>query len=190
LLPGVNRKAERWKVCGVVCLILLSLSIAVNVTQGKRLLELAREADSSRPASKLTTASDFSANDLNGVKVLFSFGTKAPRPRVLYIFSPECSWCERNSDAVNSLASQIRDNYEMVGVSVLSVGLKKFVRDRRVNFPVYEGISTAAIEAYRLQTTPETFVISPDGRILADWKGAYIGLTKVRVERFFRIVLP
>ena len=54
-----------------------------------------------------------------------------------------------------------------------------------MNFPVYDDLTPAAIATYHLGSTPETIVVSPAGRVLKSWSGAFVGDTKNSVERFF-----
>ena len=59
-----------------------------------------------------------------------------------------------------------------------------------MDFPVYSGLSPSAMDSYRLGTTPETIVVSPNGAVLGTWDGAYTAGTKAALERFFAISLP
>jgi hypothetical protein len=42
----------------------------------------------------------------------------------------------------------------------------------------------------RLGVTPETIIVAPSGSVLGDWIGAYTGIQKAFVERFFAVRLP
>ena len=59
-----------------------------------------------------------------------------------------------------------------------------------LSFPVYSSPTAQTMSAYRFSTTPETLVISQSGSVLADWRGAYVGDTKLLIERYFHIELP
>lgn len=127
--------------------------------------------------------------DLSGNRTQLLYeGTR--QATVLYVFRPECYWCERNSLAVNSLAQQTSRNYRVIGLSLSDEGLADFVESHNITFPVYSDPATAVIEGLQLRATPETIVISPAGRVVASWSGAYMGGAKAELEKFFAIVLP
>jgi hypothetical protein len=43
---------------------------------------------------------------------------------------------------------------------------------------------------YRLGGTPQTIVISTDGKVLQNWVGAYADKQQMEVEKFFGLTLP
>lgn len=51
-------------------------------------------------------------------------------------------------------------------------------------------IPPSSISDLKLGTTPETIVVSRDGLVLRDWRGAYTGATKQQMEEFFSMGLP
>jgi hypothetical protein len=46
------------------------------------------------------------------------------------------------------------------------------------------------VKNYKLGSTPQTIVISPEAKVLQDWIGAYVGDQKSQVEAFFHVSLP
>jgi len=61
----------------------------------------------------------------------------------------------------------------------------------RVNsFVPAEMIPTLGIAAYRLGGTPATIVVSPEGKLLREWKGAYMGDAKHQIEEYFDVSFP
>ena len=52
------------------------------------------------------------------------------------------------------------------------------------------GLSPETLKTYKLGSTPQTIVISPEGKVLQDWVGAYVGDQKSQVEAFFQVTLP
>lgn len=170
---------------------LLVLSIALNALQGKRLVELRQSAADANPDLQVGAhAADLHVKDLSGRDMTLSLGARAPKPKVLYVFSPSCGWCRRDVTAVNSLVRQISTKYDFVGLSLSTQGLREFTPKYHDAFPVYGDISAETASAYRLTSTPETIVVSPEGTILALWRGAYTGATKSQVEEFFSAKLP
>jgi len=91
---------------------------------------------------------------------------------------------------VAALSAQASQRYELVGLSVSDEGLPEYVREQRWTFPVYSKPSPEAIAYFRLQSTPQTIVISPEGRILESWTGAYANATLSEVQRALKVQLP
>lgn len=62
--------------------------------------------------------------------------------------------------------------------------------DSPFTFPVYNDLSPHSTSSYKLGGTPQTLVISSEGRILKSWFGAYSGPVAQEVEEYFSIRLP
>jgi hypothetical protein len=77
--------------------------------------------------------------------------------------------------------------YRFVGLSLSDTGLTEYVTKNELEFPIYAGLSPETIKSYKLGGTPQTIVISPEGKVLQDWAGAY-GQIHVK-ERFNLIFL-
>jgi hypothetical protein len=52
------------------------------------------------------------------------------------------------------------------------------------------GLSREVRDRMMLGSTPQTMVIGTDGRIIANWVGAYTGDTLIAVENFFLLQMP
>ena len=128
---------------------------------------------------------DIEAVDFSGKRALVSYGAMG-QLTVIYVFRPGCPWCERNEKAINFLNTQVSKRYKLIGLSLSDDGLTEFLKAHPVSFPVYHNLSPSAVAALHLGTTPETIVVSPTGRILASWNGAYLGATKVVSKGFFQ----
>jgi peroxiredoxin len=68
--------------------------------------------------------------------------------------------------------------------------LKEYVEEHQLKFPVYSGLKGETIQALGLGGTPQTIIVSPDGRVLKVWKGAYADNLRPEVEAYFGIQLP
>jgi hypothetical protein len=68
--------------------------------------------------------------------------------------------------------------------------LTEYVAKNELKFPIYARLSPETLKTYKLGGTPQTIVVSPDGRVLKDWVGAYAGDQKSQVEAFFHVSLP
>lgn len=112
------------------------------------------------------------------------------RPTVLYIFAPPCTWCARNMDNFKTLLDKEKDQYRFIGLSLSEERLQEYVAKNDLELPIYSGLSAATKAAYKLSGTPQTIVVSPEGKVLQNWMGAYVGDQKTQVEAFFHVALP
>jgi hypothetical protein len=78
----------------------------------------------------------------------------------------------------------------IIGLSLSEEALADYVAKNELKLSVYSGLSTETKEAYKLSGTPQTIVVSPEGRVLQNWMGAYVGNQKSEVEAFFHVSLP
>jgi hypothetical protein len=109
-------------------------------------------------------------------------------PTILYFFSSRCGWCERNWNSVAALEVATRGGYRFAAVTTEDGERRD--RARGLPVPTYWSLSERDRAAYKLSSTPHTLVVSPDGRVLASWAGAYTGATREKVERYFEMQLP
>jgi len=112
------------------------------------------------------------------------------QPTVLYIFTPPCVWCARNMDNFKTLLDNESGRYRFIGLSLSETTLPEYVAKNDLRLAVYSGLSPETLKTYKLWSTPQTIVISPEGRVLEDWAGAYTGEQKSQVEAFFHVSLP
>jgi len=170
----------------------LLVSVATNVLLAHRLRSLMSER-SSRLAERVLKIGAFvppiSAKRLDGGMEVISYGG-TNRPTVLYIFTPTCPWCARNVDSFKELVAKKSAEYRFIGLSLSPEGLPEYVATRGLTIPVYGGMSIDTLNTYKLGSTPQTIVVSPEGRVLEDWVGAYMGSQESKVEAFFHVTLP
>jgi peroxiredoxin len=112
------------------------------------------------------------------------------QPTVFYIFTPQCLWCTRNLDNLKMLLSQKQGSYRFVGISLTDKDVKDYVVKNRLDIPIYMNPSEEAQREYKLGTTPQTIVVSPDGKVLQNWVGAYTGEQQTQIEKYFGVKLP
>lgn len=172
-----------------VLLTALGVSITINVLQARYIGHFIDRSEQTALKGALaigTKVPPLDVLDLSGKRSRLVYSDTS-KPTILYIFRPSCIWCQRNAGALTELAEHASDQYRIVGISLTKEGLAEFVQSHAMNFPVYSGLTPALIAAYRLGTTPETIVISPNGNVRERWNGAYMGGTKTAVERFFAL---
>jgi peroxiredoxin len=116
--------------------------------------------------------------------------TDTAKPTVLYVFLTTCPWCMKNLENIRTLSAQKGDAFRFVGISLDTDGLDAYITDNKLNFPVYTDPDKQATTAYGLGAVPQTIVISPDGKVLQEWRGAYDRNLRKEVEDFFQLQLP
>ena len=67
------------------------------------------------------------------------------------------------------------------------VGLTDFVSKNKLSFRAYKGVDAGTARKIGLGATPQTLVISPQGRVLKSWRGAYTGTVQEEVEAYFKV---
>jgi len=172
--------------------LLLVTSIIVNVCLATRVRSLLSQDPG--PAGKQalkagTLVPPLTVNRLDGKSAVINYSS-ADEPTVLYVFRPGCSWCARNLPNLAELIEKAGSSYRFVGLSLTTDGLERYVADNHLEFPIYSNLSAEARRVYGLGGTPQTIVISPEGRVMKNWLGAYVGGQKSQVEGFFRVSLP
>lgn len=112
------------------------------------------------------------------------------KPTVLYVLNPACHWCARNMKNIAVLAHSQAAAYGFLGISLDSPTLEGYLRSNDIEFPVYSIDSYDRLSALKLGGTPETIVLSRDGKVLRDWPGAYTDNRLKEVQAYFHVTLP
>lgn len=176
----------------VALMVMLVVSVALNVMLALKIRELTSMQSALRAEHGLevgTAVPPITARRLDGQSETITYADSA-RPTVLYVFTPQCIWCARNLDNLKTLVDQKGKDYRFIGISLSREGLEKYVADYQLTFPIYTDIPKEAGEAYKMGGTPQTVVISSQGKVLQSWAGAYAGDQKSQVEKYFNITLP
>ncbi len=175
-------------------LVLLAISLLGNVVLGVAVLRLtdaasgasARAATSQPPVG--STVPPLDVQRLTGERESISFFTDS-RPTVVYIFKPSCAWCARNLENVRAVIATATSSHRVIAVS-LDPDVAEYAERIRLGIPVYVRPSPSIFEPYHLGPTPQTLVVSREGKVLKSWVGAYAGRTREEVETYFKIRLP
>lgn len=120
---------------------------------------------------------------------MLSFSEVA-EPTVLYVFTPQCHWCSENLDNIRVLAKETRGKYKLIGLSLNNEGLEDYLQKTKLDFPVYRDIPSNVKSAYKFGGTPQTIVISPEGKVIKNWVGVYTDDVASEVEGYFKLSLP
>jgi hypothetical protein len=177
-------------------LTLLGVSLIANVVLGLVLLRLA-----GRPSPGVATQPERASAPAVGDRLpsLEALGKDSGRevltfepggrPTVLYVFAPTCRWCARNVENAKAVFTSAATTHRIVALS-LAQEAGAAGSDLPPHVRVLVQPSPAAYGPYHLGSTPATLVISPEGRVLKAWLGAYTGDIAKEVESYFSLRLP
>lgn len=172
--------------------VALVVSVVLNVLLAHRVRSLtyARSASLAEYQLKVgTVVPPIAAKRLGGQQEVISY-QGLHESTVLYIFTPPCSWCARNVDNLKTLLEKEGGHFRFIGLSLSEKTLAEYVAKNNLKFPIYSGLSPETLRTYKLGSTPQTIVISPESRVVENWLGAYAGNQKSEVEAFFHVNLP
>jgi hypothetical protein len=130
----------------------------------------------------------FDGKTLDGSPVAVNY----KRATVLYVLTPECRWCIKNAANINAVARAVESDFDIVGISLAPASrvLSAHVLASKYQFPILTELPAAALLALKIGGTPQTVVVSSEGKVVRSWFGAFAGRTADDVEAFFRIRLP
>jgi len=176
----------------ILTISLLVVSVALNVALSRRNKALSAALFSVKAEQSLpigSTLPPIEAFDLAHNLQVLKYDP-ATSPTVFYVFTPQCGWCAKNASNLRTLSERIKGRYRLIGLSLSSVGLDEYVAQQGMDFPVYTNLSPQSIAAYHLGGTPTTIVVSAEGKLLREWKGAYMGSSKREIEEYFGVSVP
>lgn len=174
--------------------LILSVSVGFNVylaqeIKNQRNIWNLLEADKAEHEITLgKRVSTLSAQDHTGQSI--SISHDPVKPTVLYVYSPDCVWCERNVQNIVQLYDIAKNEYNFVGLSIAKSDSEFVDEQNEFSFPVFFNPSDRSRLEYNIRSTPSTYVISPEGKIIKFWSGAYSDKLRPDVEKFFSVRLP
>jgi hypothetical protein len=183
--------------------LLLPVSLVLNVYLGWELHLVGRHlfghrsAVALRPRARPTLGigskvPPLTGKHVDGTAAKIEYGASS-NPTLLYVLSPRCVWCKRNQPNFQALLKEAGGKFRVVCVSLLNEGMDDYVAENGLTAPGMEVLSDVPPplqQIYGFSGTPETLVVSPDGRVMARWSGAFQGPSKAEAEKFFRVKLP
>jgi len=184
--PAHSRGADRF------LLLLLLASLSLNVYLGWKVKQTPTASSVPPITARISPGlkvDPVTAVGLDGKQLTIAFDT-TDKPTVFYVVSPSCIWCERNKANIGTLTATKGNDFRFIGLSLAESGLKEYVDRHHLNFPMYTRLTSGTISSLGLGGTPQTIVISPDGRVLKNWIGAYTEQLQPEVESYFGIQLP
>ncbi len=171
--------------------VLLLISVILNIFLARKVsrstaMEMARSESLLRVG---TAVPAIEGRSVDGAKKALDYH-EVQIPTILYVFSPQCGWCEKNLDNLKALVGSSGSRYRVVGISLSHQDLKEYVEEKALALPVYTDIADPIRTAYRLGATPTTIVVSPEGKVLKVWSGVYSDRNRQEIEAYLDIHLP
>jgi peroxiredoxin len=176
----------------VPLIALLGCSLTLNIIQARRItvlegaIAVLKSEGTLKPGSAVPP---ISAYDLTGELQTIPVA-QTSKPTVLYVFTPQCAWCSRNLSNIRALYDAVSEQYAIVGISLSDRNLAAYLAASGFRFSVYATPLPAVIKVYRLGSTPRTIVVSPEGKVVKSWIGAYDRMLGKEIEEFFNVRLP
>lgn len=186
---GPQNSPVRRKRADGLLLVLLVASLSLNVYLGWRVRRAPSPPPSVAKLSPGAKVNPVAATGMDGRQMTISYND-TDKPTVFYVITPSCIWCERNRQNIDELTKAKGKDFRFVGLSLSAEHLKEYVERHHLNFPVYTGLKSDAIQSLGIAGTPQTIVISPEGLVLKNWSGAYREETQREIEDYFQVRLP
>lgn len=170
----------------IVVSVILNVLLAQEVKSLKKTLSILKAENTLQIGEEVPP---ILARGVDGSAISIKYAD-SPKPTVLYVFSPTCVWCERNLENLLSLVTAKRADYNFVGLSLTDKDIVRYVIQKHLNLPVGTSLSSETIKAYKLGGTPQTIVVSPEGKVMKSWVGGYGAEIATEIEQFFQVNLP
>jgi hypothetical protein len=193
--PTLHKSSDSGRVARstyLVLSLLLTVSVGLNVLLADRVRQLSLVTIGQAQQAQVQVGvfvPPIAAKGLDGHSEKVVYGD-SDRPTILYIFTPQCGWCTRNMDNLKALLKAKGQENRFIGLSLSPVGLADYLRIHELTIPVLTELSSETVSAYKLGGTPQTLVISPEGRVLQNWHGAWTKKQQSDIEAFFHVTLP
>jgi hypothetical protein len=194
MLPRViQRTLSAFRGADLLVLALLALSLALNVyfirSHSAEILTKGATGLVGIPVGSKVPPLVAKALDGQPREIRFD---ETSHPTVLYIFSPSCGWCKRNSANIKLIASQRSASFRFLGfaLSGTDVEVSDYLARYPLGFDVLLSPSSKTREAFHFGVTPDTWAIDRNGGVLKHWQGAFSRTDTKDVETFFGVSLP
>lgn len=105
---------------------------------------------------------------------------------IVYAFSPLSPKSEANQKRVEELARSLPRGWVLLAVSLETEGVSAFVERLHVKVPVLTQVPKAALTAYRVTSTPRTYVLGKDWKLLEILDGPFEGKVAEKLAARFK----
>lgn len=119
------------------------------------------------------------------VEVELRFPT-VKKPILLYSVSSSCKWCASNAGMAKALEAAIQADYQFITLCV--DGNVEGCREKTGEGPLYVP-TPETVAVLKLQTVPQTILLSAEGKVERVWTGVFQNATKKELEKYFGVPL-
>ena len=169
--------------------VFLNVFLALEIKSLKSTLNLIGNETREHQIILGRMVSSLDVQNLKGENIKIDY-KEISKPTIIYVFSPDCIWCERNLQNAKYLYEKTQNQYQFIGLSLQKDSAYKYSEEKDISFPVYYNPSDSNRVEYNFRSTPSTYVISPEGKVVGFWSGAYGNEMLKDVEDFFGLKLP
>lgn len=127
--------------------------------------------------------------DMSGDRSSLDF-SRPLKGTLLYYFSPNCAWCDRNGANFRALVAKLESSYQIIAYTDDLNGLPRYIKRFPPSVRTVTDDDQDLRRTLKLGGTPETILLGRDGVVAKNWTGAYTGETLKSVESYFRVRLP
>jgi len=107
---------------------------------------------------------------------------------LIFLFKTSCEPCIENFDNWIKLSNEIKEK----GVTVFAISLdssaatKKFILEKKSNFPTYYSINDEFKNEFKAYVTPQTVIIDESGTVVENWKGILSAEQQLEIKNNFK----
>lgn len=161
------------KLTDILLFSLLAVSLSFNVLFAYRQHQQARTQG--RPLPVLpkvgSQVPSLTARTLDGHSVVLSFPSE--KPTLIYAFSPDCAWCDRNLEGIKALIDGLEGRYDIVGVVTRGEEVESYLEKVALDISTYRDPNEGTRRAYGFGPTPQTILLNEAGEVQLTVLGAY-----------------
>ena len=158
----------------ILAIALVVLLICATVWYNNLSKNITPAPNASTGSEELKLAPDFKVYDNDGN--LVSLSDKLGKPVIVNFWATWCGPCKAELPSFQKMYNKYGDEIEFMMVNLTSgreteEGVRKFLEDNDLQFPVYFDKDMSAAVLYSLRSIPRTVFINPDGTIYDSYKG-------------------
>jgi hypothetical protein len=170
--------------------VLLAVSLAINLCLAQQMRATERSLAVLAAGAYLHVGDQASSLDLlDGQQPIRIDYSEVSVPTLLYLMLPTCGYCKVNLPNMKALLAQAEGRYRMLIVSAVATGVEEYRVSNEISVPI-PTVSPQTQRDLKLGGTPSTILISPDGKVLGVWHGAYTSNQEAEIENKLGVTLP
>lgn len=162
------------KVSSIIVIVLISSMLLFTLSDMKLFQSWFSQSPSDNSVKTYKLAPVMQLKDWNGS--VRKVGGSSSKWTLVNFWASWCGPCEEEADDLVRLYNQYSDDIEIIGINATSVDNESDARDfvvkHELNFPIVFDVAGRATKAYQLVGYPSTYLINPEGQIVASMAGS------------------